>query len=173
MIPNKIPIDSIFGTLSQLIMHLCSVCSIGFPPQPDKQPRSFHLPARPSLIASCYFSDLISFSLLYSAPGILASYLRALARVAPVSTQFIPSPQPPCSQWGLPWPPGFGLSLPISFPYFVFLHLIYHLLTLCIFDWLNLFISLSQLECTYHVDRVFPVLFTVVFVVLRPLLGAY
>lgn len=137
MIPTKILIAPSFETLRQHRMHLCSICSAGSLPSSEKQPQFFYLPTRPSLIIPCYFSHLISVSLSHSLcsrwTGLLSQSFCICCCC--LSVCFLPSPQPPRSQWGLPWPPGFALPLlPIFLPYFVFLHLTCHPLILQVFD---------------------------------------
>lgn len=116
MSPTKIPRESIFGTWRQFMMPLCSICPDGPPPSSEKQPKSFHLPSRPSLSIPCYSSGLISsHSLIHFVPGILASNFRAFVYVTPTYLG----------------PPGFTLSpLPILLGCFAFLHLIHQPLTL-------------------------------------------
>lgn len=149
---------SISVTLNQFMMHLCSIWPSGSPPCSEKQPQSFHLPTRPSLITPRFFSGFISPShfFIHSVPGKLASDLRAFACTAPTYLHgFIPSLQLSCFQWGCPnnlvlQSPHFLSSSPILSPS---LHL-QPFDPVCI--WLIDLVSPSQLEWKHHVGRDFP-----------------
>ena len=146
MIPANKRIASTFRTSSQLMARPCSICSSGSPPCPESQPWSFHLPTRPSLIALCYFSAVISFSLSPSfcfryrglwPQGLFTCCSCLSASLSPhLHCHVLKQAFTECLVFAHP-------SLPIFLPYLDFLHLTCHLLTLQAFDWFNLFRPLT------------------------------
>lgn len=128
---------SISVTLNQFMMHLCSIWPSGSPPCSEKQPQSFHLPTRPSLITPRFFSGFISPShfFIHSVPGKLASDLRAFACTAPTYLHGL-FPHFNCHVFNEAAPTTWFCNLPTSYlPSLSFLrHFICNPLTLFVFD---------------------------------------